>query len=101
MGCQQSWTPPEAPTRKGTLVSHHLDVPAAREDGRVDLCDLYVFDGADPDATVLVMTLNPDAGVTSPVAFHPDVVYTFKIDTNGDAVEDVSYRIRFGALDTN
>jgi uncharacterized protein DUF4331 len=87
--------------RKGTLVSHHLDVPAAREDGRVDLCDLYVFDGADPDTTVLVLTVNPDAGVTSPTTFHPDVVYEFKLDTNGDAVEDVSYRIRFGAPDVN
>jgi hypothetical protein len=87
--------------RKGTLVSHHLDVPAAREDGRVDLCDLYVFDGADPDTTVLVITVNPDAGVTSPTTFHPDVVYEFKIDTNGDALEDLSYRIRFGGPDTS
>lgn len=91
----------EALMWKGTLVSHHLDVPAAREDGRVDLCDLYVFDGADPDTTVLVMTVNPDAGVSSPSSLHPDVVYEFKIDTNGDALEDLSYRIRFGVPDAN
>ena len=30
-------------------MSHHIDTPAAREDGRVDLCDLYVFDGADSE----------------------------------------------------
>ena len=82
-------------------MSHHLDVPAAREDGRVDLCDLYVFDGATPDTTVLIMTVNPDAGKTSPVTFHPDVVYEFKIDTDGDAVEDLSYRVRFGAPDAS
>jgi Domain of unknown function (DUF4331) len=87
--------------QKGTPMSHHLDVPAAREDGRVDLCDLYVFDGANPDATVLIMTVNPDAGVTSPTTFHPDVVYEFKIDANGDAFEEVSYRIRLGAPDAN
>jgi hypothetical protein len=87
--------------QKGTPMSHHLDVPAAREDGRVDLCDLYVFDGANPDTTVLIMTVNPDAGVTFPITFHPDVVYEFKIDTNGDALEEVSYRIRFGAPDAN
>jgi Domain of unknown function (DUF4331) len=40
-------------------MSHHLDTPTAREDGRVDLCDLYVFEGADPDTTVLIMTVNP------------------------------------------
>jgi len=82
-------------------VSHHFDVPAARADGRVDLCDLYAFDEADPDTTVLTMTVNPDAGVSSPTTFHPDAVYEFKIDTNGDALEDLSYRIRFGAPDTN
>jgi hypothetical protein len=82
-------------------VSHHLDIPAAREDGRVDLCDLYVFEGANSNTTVLVMTVNPDAGVTSPTTFHPDVVYEFKIDTNEDVVEELSYRIRFGAPDAN
>jgi hypothetical protein len=82
-------------------VSHHLDVPAAREDGRVDLCDLYVFEGADPDTTVLVMTVNPDAGVTSPTTFHPEVVYEFKLDTNGDALEELGYRFRFGPPDAN
>jgi Domain of unknown function (DUF4331) len=82
-------------------MSHHLDTPAAREDGRVDLCDLYVFDGTDPGTTVLVMTVNPDAGKTSPVIFHPEIVYEFKIDTNDDAVEELSYRFRFGAPDAS
>jgi hypothetical protein len=85
--------------RKGKLMSHHLDAPSAREDGRVDLCDLYVFDGDDPDTTVLIMTVNPNAGKPSPTTFHPEVVYEFKIDTNDDALEDLSYRIRFGELD--
>ncbi len=76
-------------------MSHHLDAPAAREDGRVDLCDLYVFDGATSDTTVLILTVNPDAGKTSPMTFHPEVVYEFKIDTNEDAIEDLSYRFRF------
>ena len=82
-------------------MSHHLDAPAAREDGRVDLCDLYVFDGADPDTTVLILTVNPDAGKTSPTTFHSEVLYEFKIDTNADTVEDLSYRFRFGEPDAN
>lgn len=80
-------------------MSHHLDTPTAREDGRVDLCDLYVFDGADPDTTVLIMTVNPDAGKSSPTTFHPEVLYEFKIDTNQDALEELSYRFRFGEPD--
>jgi hypothetical protein len=82
-------------------MSHHLDAPAAREDGRVDLCDLYVFDGADPDTTVLIMTVNPDAGKSSPTTFHPEVVYEFKIDTNEDALEELSYRFRFSEPDAS
>ena len=82
-------------------MSHHLDAPAAREDGRVDLCDLYVFDGATSDTTVLILTVNPDAGKTSPTTFHPEVVYELKIDTNEDALEDLSYRFRFGEPDTS
>src|SRR5438876_6219325 len=82
-------------------MSHHIDTPAAREDGRVDLCDLYVFDGADPDTTVLIMTVNPDAGKSSPTTFHPEVVYEFKIDTNEDALEDLSYYFRFGVPDAS
>jgi len=80
-------------------MSHHLDTPAAREDGRVDLCDLYVFEGADPDTTVLILTVNPDAGKSSPTTFHPEVLYEFKIDTNADAIEDLSYRFRFDEPD--
>ncbi len=82
-------------------MSHHLDTPTAREDGRVDLCDLYVFDGADSNTTVLILTVNPDAGKTSPTTFHPDVVYELKIDSNGDAIEEVSYRFRFAEPDAN
>jgi len=80
-------------------MSHHFDSPGSREDGRVDLCDLYVFAGADPDTTVLIMTVNPDAGLSSPTSFRPDALYEFKIDTNADAVEELSFQIRFGALD--
>src|SRR6266511_2673612 len=81
------------------FMSHHLDSPSAREDGRVDLCDLFVFAGTDPHTTVLIMTVNPDAGLSSPTSFRPDALYEFKIDTNADAVEDLSFQIRFGALD--
>ena len=82
-------------------MSHHLDTPSAREDGRVDLCDLYVFDGADPNTTVLVLTVNPDASKTSPTTFHPEVLYEFKIDTNENAIEDLSYRFRFDEPDAD
>jgi hypothetical protein len=80
-------------------VSHHFDSPSSRADGRVDISDLFVFGGADPDTTVLIMTVNPDAGLSSPTSFRADALYEFKIDTNADVIEDLSFQIRFGILD--
>lgn len=81
-------------------MSHHFDTAAAQEDGRLDLCDLYLFAGQEPQTTVLIMTVNPFAGQQSPVTFHPAGIYEFKLDTDGDGWEDVSYRVTFAEADT-
>ena len=39
----------------------------------------------------------PVAGVLSPTTFHPDASYDIKIDNNGDAKEDLTYKITFSA----
>src|SRR5687768_3300612 len=80
-------------------MSHHFDTVEAQQDGRLDLCDLYVFAGEDPQATVLILTVNPFAGQQSPTTFHPDGIYEFKLDTTGDELEDISYRVTFGEAD--
>ena len=38
--------------------------------------------------------VNPP-GPTTAVAFAPDAIYELRIDTNGDAVADIAYRVRF------
>jgi hypothetical protein len=92
-------------------MSHHIDTQEALKDGRLDLCDVYVFDAEDRRHTVFILTANPFAGATNPeigaqqpVTFHPDAVYEFKMDLDadfvgGDFVEDVSYRFTFSATD--
>jgi len=45
-------------------VSHHFDSPTAIADGRINLCDLFVFPGV-PGTTTLILTVNPDAGRSS------------------------------------
>ena len=52
-------------------MSHHFDSAADRADGRINLCDLYVFPGA-PGTTALILTVNPDAGRSSHTTFRPD-----------------------------
>ncbi len=72
-------------------MSHHFDSPTAREDPRINLCDLFVFAG-EVGSTVLIMTVNPDAGLSSPTTLRPDALYEFKIDLDGDAREDLAIR---------
>ena len=66
------------------------------DDARLDLTDLFVFAAADnPDKTVLIMNSNP---FTKGNGFHPDAVYRFNIDTDGDALADVAFSFTFSEL---
>src|SRR4029453_18625158 len=46
----------------------------------------------------LGMTVNPGAGVISGTRFRPRANYDFEVDSNGDAVTDVRYRINFNTV---
>src|SRR5262249_40528260 len=81
-------------------AADHLDGPMAMADGRLDITDVYVFQPSKHHHdTVLIMNVDPAAGVLSPTTFHPDGAYDFKIDTNGDARADITYQVRFAAVD--
>ena len=76
-------------------MSHHFDTDQAKNDPRLNCCDVYLFEGPS-DHTVLVMTSNADAGISSPDAFHPEGLYALRVDTDGDAKENVVFKFRFG-----
>jgi hypothetical protein len=46
-------------------MSHHFDTKLAKEDPSLNVCDLYLFQGA-PDTTVMAMTVNPDLVLSAP-----------------------------------
>jgi hypothetical protein len=76
-------------------MSHHLDSPKARQDVRLDTTDLYVFRGE--TGTVLAVNVCHSIAENVPVpGYHPEGKYEFKVDLDGDAVEDVTYRFVFG-----
>lgn len=78
-----------------TRAADHLDAPLVRTDGRLDITDIYAFQhGAN---TVLVMNVNPFAGVlnTSATSFRSNTLYEFRVDNTGDFVEDVVFRLQF------
>jgi hypothetical protein len=75
-------------------MSHHFDIKIAREDPSLNLCDFYLFDGV-PGTTVMILTVNPDAGLSASDVFHPEGVYAFRFDSNRDAREELAFKVRF------
>src|ERR1041384_5348782 len=77
--------------------SDHQDTPEVELNPASDMTDVYVFAGASPDRTVLV--LNSWAFITpaqtTNTYFDPNLLYQFKIDTNGDGVEDQGIQVTF------
>ena len=72
----------------------HLDAPGLTSPGgktRLDINDVYVFEGSDPSKTVLAATVNPIATGDTKFADRQEGAYHLRIDQNGDAVEDVTY----------
>src|SRR5215510_3938208 len=61
-------------------AADHLDGPMAKHDGRLDITDVYAFQSPSNSAnTVLIMNVDPGAGVLSPTTFHPDASYDFRM----------------------
>ncbi len=73
-------------------ASDHKDSALLAADHAADIADVYTFRSpVNPDNVVLVMTVSgfippSEASTTS---FDPNVLYQWKIDNNGDAVEDL------------
>src|SRR6516162_5507314 len=76
-------------------MSHHFDTKLSREDPSLNLCDFYLFDGPS-GKTVMAMTVNPDVGLSAPDTLHPEGLYAFRFDLNGDAREEVTFKFKFG-----
>lgn len=80
-------------------AADHLDAPTVKADHRIDINDVYVFEGSNPANTVLALTTNVAAGILSGTTFRPDAVYEFKVDSgDGDVVENWSIRFKFGEV---
>lgn len=72
-------------------MSHHFDYPT---DETLDITDAYCFAGAGDRhglRTVFGMNTSPTYGKP----WNPEGYYELKIDTNGDHVEDITYRATF------
>ena len=85
-------------------MSHHYSGPDfgfPHGDARLDFTDLYAFPKpGDAGKSILIMNVHPSVGVnpqgpTTDEPFATEAVYELRIDTNGDNVADIAYRVRF------
>ena len=85
-------------------MSHHYSGPDfgfPHGDARLDFTDLYAFPKpGDPSKSILIMNVHPAAGVNPPgpttdEPFATEAIYELKIDTDGDLVANIAYRVRF------
>jgi hypothetical protein len=88
-------------------MSHHYSGPDfsfPHGDARLDFTDLYAFPKpGDSSKSILIMNVHPSAGdnpagPTTTEPFAPDALYELKIDTDGDSVADIAYRVRFSSF---
>jgi hypothetical protein len=93
-------------------MSHHYSYPDSgfpHGDARLDLTDLYAFPKpGDSGKSILIINVHPSTDGGGPLGtnptvrttadpFAPEALYELKIDTDGDAVADVAYRVRFSS----
>lgn len=75
-----------------------LDIPTPEEwHVNLNITDFYVFQKpTDSNKTILIMNVNPMPPKLA-AAFDPDGIYEFRVDTNGDAIADIAFRVTFSA----
>jgi uncharacterized protein DUF4331 len=83
-------------------ASDHQDTPLVELNPRMDLTDVYAFPGSAPGRIVLVMNTSAflTPGQTPTAAFDPNILYQFKIDNDGDAIEDKVVQVTFKGATT-
>ena len=79
-------------------MADHLDAPglmSPNANAKTDITDVYAFQKpGDDDKSILILNVNPLAP-TLANAFEDKGLYLLKIDTDGDALAEITFRIKF------
>lgn len=87
--------------QSAAFASSHREAPAITETPKLDGTDLYVFRSYEPGRSAFVtfianyVPLQDAYGGPNYFTMDPDGVYDIRVDTNGDAREDLTFRFRF------
>ena len=79
-------------------MADHLDSPGLMPpggDASIDITDIYAFQKpGDATKSILILNVNPLAP-TLASAYNPRAIYEIKVDTDGDALADVAFKVMF------
>ena len=79
-------------------MSDHLDAPgfkSPRLNAKIDITDIFAFQNPEEsDKSILVLNVNPMAPTLAD-QFDHEALYELKVDTNKDAVEEITFRFKF------
>jgi hypothetical protein len=79
-------------------MADHLDAPGLMSpngNAKTDITDVYAFQKpGDPDSSILILNVNPLAP-TLANEFESNGLYQLKIDTDADALAEITFRIAF------
>ena len=82
-------------------MADHLDAPglmSPNANAKTDITDIYAFQKpGDPDTSILILNVNPLAP-TLATEFESNGLYQLKIDTDGDALAEIAFRIQFSPV---
>lgn len=88
-------------------ASSHREAPGITESPKIDATDLYVFRSYEPGRDAFVTFIANYIPIQAPYGgpnyftMDPDAFYEIHIDSNGDAVEDLTYQFQFDNNLTN
>lgn len=81
--------------------ANHREAPITALDHKADITDVFAFrsyDGGAIPKVTLILCVDPllePANGPNWFPFDPEILYELKIDNNNDAVEDVTFQVRF------
>lgn len=84
-------------------MSSHREAPSISKDPVADNTDLYAFRTPHDMVTIIANFLPSEAPNGGPnfYEFDDEVLYEIHVDNNGDALDDVTFQLRFTTVNTN
>src|ERR1700719_4438499 len=82
-----------------TFAASHREAPITALDQKADITDWYTFVSPEhPDKVIMILNVDPflePSNGPNYFPFDPGILYEFKVDNTNDAVEDVTFQVRF------